>query len=100
MNFTEEEVLILQDFENGTLAPSLTDQEALQPFVAAAKAYGKKTKPVQIRLSEQDLHDLQVIAVQKGLSYQTLIGSILHSYVSAIIGGQQKPQSATGDLRG
>lgn len=41
MNFTEEEVLILQDFENGTLAPSLTDQKALQPFVAAAKTYGK-----------------------------------------------------------
>jgi predicted DNA binding CopG/RHH family protein len=90
MKFTEEELAILQDFEAGTLVPAITDQETLQPFIEAAKAYGKKTKPVRIRLSEQDFHDLQVLAMQKGVPYQTLIRSILHTYVRSIAKNPKK----------
>jgi len=41
-----------------------------------------KDKRVNIRLSEKDLADLKIRAMQDGIPYQTLMGSILHKYVS------------------
>lgn len=42
----------------------------------------KKNKRVNIRISSKDLEDLQVIALQEGLPYQTLMASILHKFVT------------------
>jgi predicted DNA binding CopG/RHH family protein len=42
----------------------------------------KKTKNINIRISEYDLEKLRAKSVSEGLPYQTLIASILHKYVS------------------
>lgn len=42
-------------------------------------------KPVTLRLSPSDITGLKSIASQKGIPYQTFIGSILHSYVSGLL---------------
>ena len=42
----------------------------------------KKNKQISLRISENDLRGLQRKAFEEGMPYQTLIGSILHKYLS------------------
>ena len=42
----------------------------------------KKTKNINIRISEYDLEKLREKSAYEGLPYQTLISSIIHKYVS------------------
>ena len=42
----------------------------------------KKTKNINIRISEYDLEKLRAKSISEGLPYQTLIASIIHKYVS------------------
>ena len=42
----------------------------------------KKNKRVNIRISSKDLEDVQVIALEEGIPYQTLIASIIHKFVT------------------
>lgn len=41
-----------------------------------------KTKNINIRLSERDVHKLKVKAIEEGIPYQTLAASILHKSAS------------------
>lgn len=42
---------------------------------------GKKTKNINIRISEVDLSRLKQRAQEEGVPYQTLVSSVLHRYV-------------------
>jgi len=42
----------------------------------------RKTKNINIRISEYDLEKLRERSASEGLPYQTLISSIIHKYVS------------------
>ena len=42
----------------------------------------RKTRNVNIRISEHDLAQLKERAEKEGIPYQTLISSVLHKYVS------------------
>jgi predicted DNA binding CopG/RHH family protein len=42
----------------------------------------RKTRNINIRLSESDLEQLKRRSQQEGLPYQTLIASVLHKYVT------------------
>ena len=42
----------------------------------------RKTKNINIRISQQDLASLRRSAQQEGMPYQTLISSVLHRYLS------------------
>jgi len=45
----------------------------------------QKDKRINIRMSSKDLDQVQVIAAQEGVPYQTLISSIIHKYVSGYL---------------
>jgi predicted DNA binding CopG/RHH family protein len=47
-----------------------------------ANATMKKDKRMNIRLSERDLKNLKIKALEVGLPYQTLVSMVLHKYVS------------------
>ena len=47
-----------------------------------AEATMKKDKRMNIRLSEKDLKNLKIKALEAGLPYQTLVSMVLHKYVS------------------
>jgi predicted DNA binding CopG/RHH family protein len=51
-------------------------------FQEIARATMRKEKRVNIRISQKDLENLQVKALQEGLPYQTYISSILHKFLS------------------
>jgi predicted DNA binding CopG/RHH family protein len=42
----------------------------------------RKTRNINIRISEHDLAQLKTRAEEEGIPYQTLISSVLHKYVS------------------
>ena len=41
-----------------------------------------KNKRINIRISSKDLEDVQTLALEEGLPYQTLIASILHKFIN------------------
>ena len=47
-----------------------------------ARAMFRKDRRINIRLSTKDLETVQMLAIEEGIPYQTLIASILHKYVS------------------
>ena len=55
-----------------------------------ARATLKKDRRINIRLSQKDLEALQTLALEEGLTYQTLIASILHKYVSGSLVEQSR----------
>ncbi len=42
----------------------------------------RKTRNINIRISEQDLYNLRLRSAEEGIPYQTLITSIIHKYLA------------------
>jgi len=72
---------ILDAFENDELKASKTDTD----FQIIARNTLKKNRKINIRISENDLSALQRRAAREGIPYQTLIGSVLHKFVSGFL---------------
>jgi len=72
---------ILEAYENGRLKPSKT----VTDYQSIAQNTIKKNKKINIRISENDLSALQRRAAREGIPYQTLIGSVLHKFVSGLL---------------
>lgn len=73
---------ILAAYEKGELKSTSPSKAKLGKFKAAASATFLKKKRVKIRISTPDLMHIQARAIEEGMSYQTLIASVLHKYVS------------------
>lgn len=50
--------------------------------IEAAIEAARKTRSINIRISELDLSGLKRTAQEEGIPYQTLISSVLHKYLS------------------
>ena len=72
---------ILEAYENGRLKPSKSKTN----YQTIAKNTLKKTRKINIRITENDLSALQRRAAREGIPYQTLIGSVLHKYASGFL---------------
>ena len=81
---SKEEKQILKDFEAGEFKSVLTPKRK-KMLQAAAKETFKKDKRINIRISSRDLESLQRRALEEGISYQTLVSSVLHKYVSGVL---------------
>jgi predicted DNA binding CopG/RHH family protein len=76
----QEEQEILNAFENGELKPIRHQTALISRLRTAARNTIKKDKRVNIRT--KDLTELQVLAIQDGIPYQTLMSSVLHKYAN------------------
>ncbi len=81
MKLNGYEYEILEAYENGQLKVSETSAD----YQAIASETLKKNKKINIRISENDLSALQRRAAKEGIPYQTLIGSVLHKYISGFL---------------
>jgi predicted DNA binding CopG/RHH family protein len=82
MKLTNEEKDILKSYESGEWISSKklsADRKQLKEY---AKTALRKDRRINIRISENDLIQLQRKAVQDGLPYQTLISSVLHKFIN------------------
>jgi predicted DNA binding CopG/RHH family protein len=79
---TQEERALRIAVERGEWRSVKDLEKARARYQGYARATLKKDRRINIRLSQKDLEALQTLALEEGLPYQTLIGSILHKYVS------------------
>lgn len=78
----QEETEILEAYERGEYV-SVPDLEARKKELQQiARNTMKKTRNINIRLTERDLYKLKAKAMEEGIPYQTLASSILHKTVS------------------
>lgn len=82
MQFDEEELQILQDFERGEFQSIRHFKRVKQEMEDAARNTLLKDKRINIRISSRDLKHLQRRAAREGVPYQTYISSSLHKLVS------------------
>ena len=78
----QEEKNILESFERGEWRSIKKQQDEIRKLGAYAHRTLQKDKRINIRMSSRDLDQVQVIAAQEGIPYQTLISSVIHKYVS------------------
>ncbi len=60
----------------------------------------KKSRNINIRISEQDLYNLRLRSAEEGIPYQTLIASILHKYLDNRLVDEESIMKAVRLLRG
>ena len=78
----KEEQDILDSFERGEWKPVANRNREIARHVNYAKNTLAKDRRVNIRISSKDLEEIQAIAVEDGMPYQTLMASVLHRFVS------------------
>ena len=78
----DEEKDILDSYERGEWKPVKNQKAEITKLSEYAKNTLQKDKRINIRMSSKDLDQVQVIAAQEGIPYQTLTSSILHKYAS------------------
>lgn len=77
----KEEKVILESFERGEWKQVKNLKAEIKKHQEYARKTIKKDKRVNIRISSKDLEEIQALAVENGVPYQTLMSSILHKYV-------------------
>ncbi len=80
-----EEKNILESYELGEWKSVKNQKKEIKKLSEYARNTIKKDKRINIRMSSKDLDQVQVIAAQEGVPYQTFISSILHKYVSGYL---------------
>ena len=80
-----EEKDILDSYERGEWKPVKNPAAEIKKLQEFARNTLQKDRRINIRMSSKDLDQVQVIAAQEGIPYQTLISSIIHKYVSGYL---------------
>ena len=81
----EEEKEILESYERGEWKSVKNPKEEIARIRGYARNTLQKDKRINIRMSSKDLDQVQVIAAQEGIPYQTLVSSIIHKYVAGYL---------------
>lgn len=79
---TKEERELLNSFERGEWTPVENLSKRKAELMKYARNTLRKDKRLNIRISERDLNELQRMAVNEGLPYQTYVSSIIHKFVN------------------
>ena len=77
-----EERDILDHFERGELRTAPGAAREMEDAREAARSTFKKTRRVNLRVTERDYMLVRARAREEGIPYQTLLSSIIHKYVS------------------
>lgn len=78
----KEEQELLDSVERGEWKPVKNLAKVKKELMLAARNTLNKTRNINIRLSERDVHKLKAKAIKMGIPYQTLASSILHQSAS------------------
>ncbi|MBC8549496.1 MAG: antitoxin [Candidatus Brocadiales bacterium] len=82
LKLNKEEKEILESYERGELKPVKNSIKEAQKHKEYARNTLRKDKRVNIRISAKDLEDIQSIALEEAIPYQTLMASVLHKFAS------------------
>ena len=94
MILDNDEQDILESFERGEWKSVQNVKSEIMKHQQYARKTLKKDKRVNIRISSKVLEEIQALAVENGIQYQTLMSSILHRYVSGYLIEKPKPNKS------
>jgi len=94
MILDKDEQEILESFERGEWKSVQNVKSEIMKHQQYASKTLKKDKRVNIRISSKVLEEIQALAVENGIPYQTLMSSILHRYVSGYLIEKPKPNKS------
>jgi len=94
MILDKDEPEILESFERGEWKSVQNVKSEIMKHQQYARKTLKKDKRVNIRISSKVLEEIQALAVENGIPYQTLMSSILHRYVSDYLIEKPKPNKS------
>ena len=77
-----EEKRILERFENDELPRAPGAKREMEAAREAARNTFKKTRRVNLRVTERDFDRAHARAREEGIPYQTLLSSVIHKYLS------------------
>jgi predicted DNA binding CopG/RHH family protein len=81
----EDEKKITASFDRGEWRSVRNPKVEINKLKTYARNTLLKDKRINIRMSSKDLDQVQVIAAQEGVPYQTLISSVIHKFVSGYL---------------
>ena len=94
MKLDKDEQEILESFERGEWKSVENVKSEIMKHQQYARKTLKKDKRVNIRISSKVLEEIQALAAENGIPYQTLMSSILHRYVSGYLIEKPKPNKS------
>ena len=94
MILDKDEQEILESFERGEWKSVENVKSEIMRHQQYARKTLKKDKRVNIRISSKVLEEIQALAAENGIPYQTLMSSILHRYVSGYLIEKPKPNKS------
>jgi predicted DNA binding CopG/RHH family protein len=77
-----EEKELMESIENDQWIPARDQKKLKEEAKLYAAATMKKDKRMNIRISERDLRNLKIKALEEGIPYQTLVSMVLHKYLT------------------
>lgn len=80
-----EEKNIVESYDRGEWRTVRNPEQEIKRLREYARNTLQKDKRINIRMSSKDLDQVQAIAAQEGIPYQTLISSIIHKYVAGYL---------------
>jgi len=83
--FDDEEKSLIDSIEKDEWKPARNEAKRKEQARQYAAATLKKDKRMNIRMSERDLKNLKVKALEEGIPYQTLVSMVLHKYLSGTL---------------
>jgi len=81
-NYDKYEQDLLKSYDRGEWKSVKNAKNEIKKHQEYARNTLKKDKRVNIRMSSKDLENVQVIAIEEGIPYQTLIASVIHKFVT------------------
>lgn len=96
MQFDEEELQILRDFERGEFESIRTFREEKRKLEEDARHTLQKDRRINIRISSRDLEKIQKRAAREGMPCQTYISSSLHKLVAGRLKEEVQPPARRG----
>ena len=78
----EEEKELKKSIENDEWKEIESSERLINEARQYAEATIKKDKRMNIRISERDLKNLKIRALEEGIPYQTLVSMVLHKYLT------------------
>ena len=90
----KDEQEILESFERGEWKSVQNVKAEIMKHQHYARKTLKKDKRVNIRISSKVLEEIQALAVENGIPYQTLMSSVLHRYVSGYLIEKPRPNKS------
>jgi predicted DNA binding CopG/RHH family protein len=80
--YNKEELEIINYIENANPKSVKNLEKRISEITKSTEIKVSKRKPISIRILEDDLRKIKRQALDEGIPYQTLIGSIIHKYLN------------------